>query len=202
MNWRGEEQKDWSDQFIPEIKCLLGLVFMRVASWSEDTLEATDMVPEGLTEKTRIACRVRKHEFIHWKNEFTIRSSVPSGYETEFRKIMRGCGKYLFYAFTNREETHICHAVIGDLDIFREWAAEKMLKGDRDWYVENRNSDGTKFMVFEIKKLPPEFILFHSEHPQECIPDPKQTEAEVERIGLEVARKMAERLKNMRAGEP
>jgi hypothetical protein len=157
MSWI--ENKTWSDRFIPEIKRILGDVFFDVAQPIEDQLFATDLILRTKND-IRIACRVRKYEYWQrYPDEFTIRSYLPSGMPTELTKIMNGYGDYLFYGFADSKETTLLAWTLGDLTVFRSWMTENWHRYSMIHGTERCNFDGKRFYVFDIKRLPPEFIV-------------------------------------------
>ena len=98
MSATWQTDKLWSDRFVPEIKSALGQVLIDVADRDEDTLRNTDLITLKLRGGLRIACRIRKHEYLsRYADEFTLRCSRPSGAETEIDKLLSGWGDYLFY---------------------------------------------------------------------------------------------------------
>src|SRR4030042_5530071 len=98
--------KQWSDRFIPEIKGILGQYLIGEAK-EEDQERNTDLIVLKM-EVVRVACRIRKYEYIiKYGDEFTIRSSRPSGAKTELTKILEGWGNYLFYGFSNEHENQL-----------------------------------------------------------------------------------------------
>ena len=161
-----EEDKRWSDIFIPEIKSILGQLLIGEASVEDDQLKNTDLIVLEL-KGYRIGCRVRKHfYFIQYPNDFTIRCSRPSGVSTEFDKIMKGWGDYLFYAFANKEENRLIAWKLIDLKQFREYV-------DRYWKENNgiipgkeiSNTDGSSvFRAFDSTKdgKAMRFVIPHS----------------------------------------
>jgi len=161
-----EENKKWSDIFIPEIKSILGQLLIGEASVEDDQLKNTDLIVLEL-KGYRIGCRVRKHfYFTQYPNDFTIRCSRPSGVSTEFDKIMEGWGDYLFYAFANKEENRLIAWKLIDLKQFREYV-------DRYWKENNgiipgkeiSNTDGSSvFRAFDSTKdgKAMRFVIPHS----------------------------------------
>ena len=161
-----EEDKRWSDIFIPEIKSILGQLLIGEASVEDDQLKNTDLIVLEL-KGYRIGCRVRKHfYFTQYPNDFTIRCSRPSGVSTEFDKIMEGWGDYLFYAFANKEENRLIAWKLIDLKQFREYV-------DRYWKENNgiipgkeiSNTDGSSvFRAFDSTKdgKAMRFVIPHS----------------------------------------
>lgn len=162
-----QQNKNWSDKFMPEIKA-------RLAAWLhtnwvvdatelEDCKIATDLVV--LTaDSVRIACRIRRHRYLeNCGSEFTLRLSQSSGMRTELEKILRGWGDYLFYGFSDEHEVGLARYFIGDLSVFRRWfvqerAARQRLPGR----VLTNTDRRTQLIAFALQDLPPEFVVASS----------------------------------------
>ncbi len=162
MGW--EADKRWSDKFLGEIKQICGLYLIGEAPIEEDQLKNTDLIVLKM-EPLRIACRIRRNPFFEkYPNDITIRSNRSSGVKTELAKIVEGWGDFLFYGFSNKEETKLCFWKLCDLNIFRLWFAE-----DNEKYstakLELNNFDGSSnFRVFNTNRMPENFIL--ASHPK------------------------------------
>ena len=112
MTW--QEQKRWSDAYLPEIKQVLGLYLIGEAPREEDEERNTDLIVLRL-DAVRIACRVRKHEYaLRYPDEFTIRAGLPSGMKTELTKIVEGWGNYFLYGFATADESALCAWTLAD----------------------------------------------------------------------------------------
>ena len=162
--------KEWSDRFIPEIKqiCelhLTGGAPVEEASIEEDQKRHTDLIVLKM-ESLRIACRVRDTKFyIQYPDEITIRSIVPSGAKTELQKVIEGWGDYMFYGFSNEDETELCAWKLCDLNVFRLWLSKESRKYKSSrWNVDIDNNDGTFFRAYNTNVLPGNFIF-------QCSPD-------------------------------
>jgi len=155
------DRKAWSDRFIPAIKRIVGEHLIGVADRDEDALHNTDLITLALPSDMRIACRVRRYEYLaKYADEFTLRCSVPSGRDTEIDKLLAGWGDYLFYGFADREESGLAAWLIGDLHVFRRWVDWHRTMF-RSWPGElKRNLDGSSdFMVFAVEDVAPEFVI-------------------------------------------
>ena len=74
MSWQYD--KEWSDQFMPDIKAVLGQNLLGDASREEDTKRATDLVVLHMKD-VRIAVRMRRRKYAenqHYVGQFTIRA--------------------------------------------------------------------------------------------------------------------------------
>lgn len=158
MSW--QDDKTWSDRFLPEIKMILGRRFISEPAVEEDALRNTDLIVFKM-EAIRVACRVRTRDYYEkYADEFTIRSVRPSGVETELGKILAGWGDYLFYGFGHGER--LCDWRIGDLNVFRLWFQRKtwtlpagVLPGKP-----RENRDGSSgFRVFKWDDLTADFVV-------------------------------------------
>ena len=156
-----KRDKGWSDLFIPEIKSILGVHLIGVASWEEDAKHNTDLVVLKM-DGFRIGCRIRKEKYLRrWPNEFTIRTVRASGMKTELAKILDGWGDYFFYGFESKEGERLGAWLIGDLGIFRHWHRCQRLQGCSDPGLENGNKEpgGSKFRAFKVAEMPDGFII-------------------------------------------
>jgi len=159
LSWN--DDKVWSDRFLPEIKAILGETLIATAEEDDDQLHNTDLITLRMPGAVRIACRIRKHAYLQrYADEFTIRCSRPSGNDTEIDKVLAGWGDYLFYGFASHRETELANWFIGDLNIFREWFSWYR-RTFQDWPGEiKRNHDGSSaFLAFAVHDIAPEFVV-------------------------------------------
>ena len=162
MNW--ELSKAWSDQFLPEIKHILGELLIREADAAEDALRNTDLLTLAFQGQLRIACRIRRHRYLQdHPNEFTVRCFLRSGRQTEFDKLLQGWGDLLFYGFANETETGLARWFVGDLAIFRRWLWTHYERHGQWPGIVHQNTDGSsRFRVFSVCDVDPQFVLAHS----------------------------------------
>ena len=157
-----QQDKRWSDRFLPEIKRLLGEHLIQEAPYEEDTEHNTDLIVLKL-DSVRIACRVRRHKYLdRFGDEFTIRNSRPSGAKTELTKIVEGWGNYMFYGFSDAEEVALARWVLGDLNVFRLWFNRQLYKLPPNTLPGNgqSNPDGSSdFSVFRLEEMPSAFFV-------------------------------------------
>lgn len=153
-DWKAE--KKWSDQFIPEIKSVLGQYLIGEAPVEEDALRNTDLITLSMAPM-RIACRVRREK--HYmegdrRNEFTFRTKVPSGNKTELEKVMEGWGDYFFYGFGG-DDKRLIGWTICNLAMYRHWANEMARRFNcRVCGNTYPNGDGTWFEAFNWSQIP------------------------------------------------
>jgi hypothetical protein len=138
-----QSDKGWSDRFIPEIKRHCADVILNEAPLEEDQKHNTDLIVLKGGE-TRIACRIRRHKYISYKDDFTVRFARPNGTPTEFDKVISGWGDYFFYGFSDEEEKSLAHWWIMDLRVFRNWLVWYLLSsGGNLPGVSRDNFDGS-----------------------------------------------------------
>lgn len=149
---------DWQRSLIPRVKQVLASYLITEAPFEEDAHHNTDLMV--LTARAlRVACRLRRQDDLRYEGQFTIRSSRPSGVRTELHKVIAGWGDYIFYGFEHPDNPFDLAAwVLGDLSVYRLWLSEQALTGTKRWRVKT-NADGTKFHVYNISDLPPEFVI-------------------------------------------
>lgn len=158
------EDRQWSDQFIPVIKRLVGPHLLEPASFELDATEATDLLVFTARDM-RIAARVRREGYAErYPWEFTIRSRRDSGAETEMSKIINGWGDWLFYG--HAAGSNIARWMIVDLHVFRA-ALIRRQKGCPQ-FGDKANGDGTFFTWFNALTFPSSPpILIAASHPCE-----------------------------------
>lgn len=144
----------WSDRFLPEIKSIVGSHLLEAAPDALDMTQATDLLMLDARDK-RIAARVRRPGYCdRYPHQFTIRSRLPSGAETELSKIVNGKGDWMFYGHSNAAQTAVESWYLIDLNAFR---AALIRYGSRGlhWGTKS-NPDGTRFTWFDIRSFPAE----------------------------------------------
>ena len=152
MTW--QEEKRWSDRFLPEIKRILGELFIGEPPQEEDAERNTDLIVLKL-EPLRFGCRIRRNEYLaRYGGEFTIRSGRPSGVKTELTKIIEGWGDYLFYGFSDAEEKLLAKWTIIDLKAFRLWYMRKLAACEKAGSAQNNNDDSSGFIAFLLADMP------------------------------------------------
>lgn len=145
-----ESDKDWSDKFIPIICQIVGPKLLVPSPLVIDRNYVADLVVlKG--KDTTIGCRVRKHRYLkQYGGEFTMRHERDSGAKTEMAKIEEGWGDWMFYGFSNEEETTFAQWVLLDLDAWRHhWAKNR----SRIIWNVKPNGDGTHLAWFNIKSF-------------------------------------------------
>lgn len=147
--------KEWSDKFLPTIKAILGEHLIVESSLEIDRHQATDLIVLN-ARNLAIACRVRRPGFAaKYPYQFTLRSRIPSGKDTELQKITNGWGDYLFYGHAvSQTQTSLNPWFIINL---KSWRSH-MIRRHRSsiQYGQQPNSDGTAFVWFDLSTFPPE----------------------------------------------
>uniref|UniRef100_A0A6M3L1U8 Uncharacterized protein n=1 Tax=viral metagenome TaxID=1070528 RepID=A0A6M3L1U8_9ZZZZ len=163
MNW--QEDKRWSDQFLPEIKRLLGGVLISEPPIEEDTQRNTDLIVLKL-DAVRVACRVRRPKYYpRYAGDFTVRADRPRGTKTELAKIIEGWGDYFFYGFGSKKPGELALWHLGALDVFRLYFMRYLVQNSGELPgVLLFNDDGSSsFRAFKYANLPSDFIVAMSE---------------------------------------
>lgn len=172
-----ESDKEYSDQFIPTIRQIVGPLLLVESPLEVDRKQATDLIV--LTARDMmVAARVRRPGFttapMDYSRQFTIRSKRDNGVETELSKIVNGFGDWMFYGHAVAKgsvEIDPWHVI--DLNHFR---AHLILEGQRRGYKlkkgHTRNpSDGTWFAWWDIDSFkgdPPLLVASSRESKPSC----------------------------------
>jgi hypothetical protein len=131
MSWQGD--KGWADQFMPDIKSVLGRHLLGEASLTEDAKHATDIVVLQMKD-LRIAVRMRRRKYAenqHYLGQFTIRTERRSGVKTELAKLIEGWGDYYFYGFEGLHDGQLGIWHLIDLKEFRLGYMRLLIKCER-----------------------------------------------------------------------
>lgn len=159
----------------------------------QDQQEGTDLIILGGPQ--RIACRVRRPEFYpSYRFDFTIRSKRMSGAKTEWSKLMSEDESWrhvYIYAFSTKDDIISSYHII-DIPSFREYA--RYLKP-----IEMDNHDGTFFYAFDVRRMPPQVVIFTTETEQGSILDKfkdesRGKESDADRLKREAIEKKPMRL--------
>lgn len=87
--------RGFSGRFLPEIKRVVGGHLLETAPDPLDWHQATDLLMLDARDM-RIAARVRRPGYsLRYPHQFTIRSQVASGAQTELSKIVEGKGDWI-----------------------------------------------------------------------------------------------------------
>ncbi|WP_289009909.1 hypothetical protein [uncultured Thermomonospora sp.] len=153
---------DWQRALIPRVKQILANYLIAEAPFEEDARHNTDLIVLKL-DTVRVACRLRRGEYaLRYPDEFTLRSSRPSGAQTELAKVLSGWGDYLFYGFAHPDGGALAGWLLGDLKVFRLWHHRLLtrLPAGQAPGTERRNADGSSaFRVYRVSDLPGDFVV-------------------------------------------
>lgn len=149
-----EEDRQWSDLMIPQIKNIIGRHLLEAASFEADAKQATDLMVFAARDM-RVAARVRRPGFADkYPHEFTLRAARASGAETELSKIVNGWGDALFYGHADAQHQIVLWHFIC-LDAFRAALIRQSANGYAIRWSNKSNADGTVFKVFDLRSFPP-----------------------------------------------
>lgn len=154
-----KKDKRWSDQFLSEIKSILGMHLIAEPPVEEDQERNTDLMVLRL-DAVRVGCRVRKSKYMYrYSNEFTIRAGRPSGVKTELTKLVEGWGDYFFYGFGDNGE--LLAWTLADLKVFRWWFNHTICKNKGVVPgIQQKNHDGSSnFRAFVWSNMPKDFVV-------------------------------------------
>jgi len=106
----------------------------------------------------RVGVRIRTFENYYfrynYRNEFTVRSDLPSGTKTELAKILEGWGDYFFYGFGDTGGK-LPAWVLLNLTVFRSWFHDYVATNGVEPGVEIPNKDGSSaFRAFTLGDCP------------------------------------------------
>lgn len=155
-NW--QKDKKWANQFLPQIKQILGLYLIGEAPQEEDVEHNTDLIVLRMNA-VRIACRVRRSSYYErYAEDFTIRAERPNEAKTELAKIVEGWGDYFFYGHAG-ERSLLRAWNLGRLDVFRLWFNGQICKnhGEVPGQLLVNHDGSSKFRVFKWAELPKSF---------------------------------------------
>lgn len=140
INW------DFQTKYLKQVegivyKHITTLASVRLGTDDEDMKQATDMVLE--IHGGTIAVRVRDARYKY--RDLTIRSSVPTGNQTEIDKIRAGFADWYIYGWADQQQ--ISEYILVNLAQVRY---AKLLETPRR---QIRNRDGTTFIAITINEL-------------------------------------------------
>lgn len=157
-----QHDKRWSDRFLTEMKSILGIYLIGEPPVEEDQERNTDLMVLRM-DAVRIGCRIRRHNYLNYADEFTIRAGRPSGVKTELTKIIEGWGDYFFYGFSDKQEQHLAHWILGDLKAFRIWYSRALAnnQGQAPGMRQTNGDMSSFFYAFKWADIPG-FIVANS----------------------------------------
>lgn len=139
-----QSDRVYSDQFLDEMRTIIGPYLLRPSSLEQDCREASDLVVL-LGRDMRIGCRIRRPGYYEkWPRDITFRAWRDNGHTTEFRKILDGWCDWFFYGHADTDHTLRAWLLV-DLAAFRtQWMGKGIRGGMRS------NNDGTWFRWFHV----------------------------------------------------
>lgn len=159
MSYAADRQ--WSDQFIPSIRSIVGPYLLEPAPFEVDTKQATDLVVLRARDHM-IACRVRRPGYADsYPYDFTIRAQRDNGVKTELEKLVDGWGDWFFYGHADRGNRGFARWMLLDLHV---WRASLIRHRDKIRSRMVANGDGTHFIPFDVRQFPEELVIGWS-HP-------------------------------------
>ncbi len=148
--------RTWSDQFLPEVKRQIGAHLLKVAPDDVDMRQATDLLMLDAKDM-RVAVRIRRPGFrSRYPHEFTIRSKVPSGAQTELSKVVNGHGDWMFYGHASEDGMGLDNWWLLDLRAFRAGLIRQAQNGYPIRHGDKTNPDGSAFKWFDVRSFPAE----------------------------------------------
>lgn len=161
---RWQADKEWSDGLLTEIKSILGVHLIGEPPVEEDAERNTDLMVLRM-DAVRIGCRIRRNNQIGYIDEFTIRTSRPSGVKTELAKIIEGWGDFFFYGFADETGSRLAAWTLADLKVFRGQYARMLVKcapGKVPGIMKVNKDNSSNFAVFRWDAFPREFVVASS----------------------------------------
>lgn len=159
-----QSDRQWSDQFIPAIRNIVGPHLLVPAPLEVDTKEAADLIVLRARDMT-VACRIRRPGYLdRYGWQFTMRYKRDTGTKTELAKITEGWGDWMFYGFASPEGAGaLVRWFLVDL---HSWRAHMIRARDSVIRGKQENGDGTYFAWFDVRSFPEEPpILIASSEP-------------------------------------
>jgi hypothetical protein len=148
--------REWSDQYIPEVKRLVGPHLLEPSPFVLDAERATDLIVLS-ARNLDIACRIRRPGYLpKFAGQFTIRSARDNGLKTELAKIIDGWGDWMFYAHAREGTLMFAGWWLLDLAVFR---ATCIRAPTAIRFTKQLNGDGTHFYAYRVDSFPPEFVV-------------------------------------------
>lgn len=151
-----DQNRSWSDQFLPDVKRIVGQHLLTEAPNALDWHQATDLLTLDARD-TRIAARIRRAGYAEqYPHEFTVRAASARGGPTELAKIVNGRGDWMFYGHASPHGQGLASWYIIDLRAFRAGLIRHMQDGYPLRFGDKLNVDGTGFRWFDIRSFPQE----------------------------------------------
>lgn len=153
-----EQRRSFGDQFLTQVRKIVGPYLLRTSPFHKDVDEATDLVLlRGQTQD--VAVRIRQHKYLdRYPNDFTLRAKVRGPNQSEVKKILGGFGDLMFYGWADSKGKRLADWMLLDLNNFRH-----AMMGC-DWRNEYQtgtksNGDGTGLRYFNVRSLPDDVVI-------------------------------------------
>lgn len=165
-----QDDREWSDMFIPAIRQIVGPLLLVATPDLIDRREAADLMVFS-PKPMMIGARIRAPGTLdllpnRYPNQFTVRFWRRSGSETEFAKLRAGFCDWFFYGQQSKvDPTGIDRWFLIDLAKWRYCLDEAEAAGDRKIIKCNHeiNRDGeTSFLVFYLATFPISILVASS----------------------------------------
>lgn len=135
-----KSRRAFSDQYLPQVKALIGQEIIEESSFEDDTQHAIDL----RVYSTRISVRIRQMKYASKYADFTLRATAKEGL-SEYAKLLRSRGlnpDYIFYGFADQE-------VIMKAYLIDVLALRRSIKSGVDKKF-IRNPDGSGFVALPL----------------------------------------------------
>ena len=153
MNIHYQDNRTWSDNYIPAMKQIIGPYLLVTSSFAQDTQQACDLI----CLKKHVACRIRRCGYLkEHKNEFTLRFKNGNS-KTEYAKILEGFADWIFYAHVGNNNNIDWYWLL-DLDIFRT-AIVNGKGGNLVGGIKANYDNCTSFAWFDITSFPKSMVI-------------------------------------------
>lgn len=155
-----QTDREWSDQFLPVIRQIVGPHLLVPSPFEVDAKEAADLIVLRARDMT-VAARVRRPGYAdRYPYEFTVRSRRDTGAKTEMAKLMEGWADWMLYAHAGQAHGELARWWLIDL---HQWRERLLRQGWRDsWRTlakEQHNGDGTHFLAFDLRAFKPSILI-------------------------------------------
>lgn len=152
--------RQWSDQFIPAIRQIVGPHLLVESPMEVDCKQAADLIVLRARDMT-IAARVRRAGYAdRYPHEFTVRSRRDSGAKTEMAKLIDGWADWMFYGHAATNAGQVSRWMLIDLHAWRATLLKAgYSSGWKTFATMKSNGDGTHFLAFDVRKFPASLLV-------------------------------------------
>jgi len=152
----------WSDQFLPEIRRIVGPHLLVPSPLEVDREQAADLIVLRARDMA-VAARVRRCGYADeypYDVYFTVRSRLDNGCKTEMAKLMEGWGDWMFYGHAGLAPGSVDRWWLIDLHLWRErLLREGFAQGWKHLAKQQSNGDGTHFLAFDLRAFKPSILI-------------------------------------------